>query len=187
MIRTAEILTELPSSCKHEISATWAQKIRAIGIAAANVSDEQARERAVLLVKRNLAEGVEHMTYKDFNEFDCSCEEQYIFGEAVHLIEELNLPFNEALNSVLHEDCYASGGKGACVDRIERSNTVANLVKPANVVETVKQLRYELDQLAEALEWATSQSEAEPLESQRRMLQAMLTAIKAEYAPGYFD
>ncbi|WP_223508761.1 MULTISPECIES: hypothetical protein [unclassified Pseudomonas] len=47
------------------------------------------------------------MTYKDFEEFDCSCEQEYIFGEAVHLIEELELPFDEALKVVMTEDSQA--------------------------------------------------------------------------------
>ena len=78
---------------------TWAQKIKAIKRAAETVG-----QRAVREVNRNLAEGVEHMEYKDFEEFDCSCEQEYIFGEAVHLIEELDLPFDEALKVVMTED-----------------------------------------------------------------------------------
>jgi predicted nucleic acid-binding protein len=79
--------------------ATWAQKIKAIRRAAEGVG-----KRAIREVNRNLAEGVEHMEYKDFSEFDCSCEDEYIYGEAVHLIEELNLPFDDALKVVMAED-----------------------------------------------------------------------------------
>lgn len=79
--------------------ATWAQKIKAIRKAAEGVG-----KRAIREVNRNLAEGVEHMEFKDFQEFDCASEDEYIFGEAVHLIEELNLPFDDALKVVLAED-----------------------------------------------------------------------------------
>jgi hypothetical protein len=83
--------------------ATWAQKIKAIRMAAEGLGKRALRE-----VNRNLAEGVEHMEYKDFREFACTCEDEYIFGEAVHLIEELNLPFDEALKVVMAEDCHAA-------------------------------------------------------------------------------
>nr|WP_194151607.1 hypothetical protein [Pseudomonas caspiana] len=83
-----------------EPQATWTQKIKATKRAAEGVG-----KRAIREVNRNLAEGVEHMGYKDFTEFDCASEEEYIFGEAVHLIEELDLPFDEALKVVLAEDC----------------------------------------------------------------------------------
>lgn len=79
--------------------ASWEQKIRAIKRAA-----EAVGPRAVREVHRNLAEGVEHMEYKDYSEFDCSCEQEYIFGEAFHLIEELRLPFDEVLKIVMTED-----------------------------------------------------------------------------------
>lgn len=88
-----------------EAPATWAQKIKAITKAA-----EMTGKRDLRQVNRNLAVGVEHMTYKDFKEFDCSCEEQYIFGEASHLIEELELPFDEALDVVKVDECLASLG-----------------------------------------------------------------------------
>ena len=38
-----------------------------------------------------LARGAEHMTYKDFREFDCVSQEQYIYQEAEHLIEQFDL------------------------------------------------------------------------------------------------
>lgn len=58
----------------------------------------------------------------------------------------------------------------------------------ANQIEsTVKALKERSDKLAEALEWIESQSDAEPLNSERRMIAATLAAIYAEYAPGYFD
>ena len=60
-------------------NASWEQKIKAIKRAAEAVGEQAARE-----VNRNLAEGVEHMTYKDFREFACTSEQEYIFGEAVH-------------------------------------------------------------------------------------------------------
>lgn len=81
------------------LQATWAQKIKAIKRAAETVS-----KRAIHEVNRNLAEGVEHMEYKDYREFDCTCDQEYIFGEAVHLIEELDLPFDDALKAVIAED-----------------------------------------------------------------------------------
>lgn len=186
MTHSADTLTALSQTCKHEIQATWAQKIRAIRLAALSVAEEK-RAQAVFLVTHRLSVGEEHMTYKDFKEFNCSCEEEYIFGEAAHLIEEANLPFNEALNRVLREDCCAAGGKGACVDLAERYDTVADMAKQENIVETVKQLCHSLEQIDEALSWANSQEEAEPLNVQRRILNATLTAIKAEYSSGYFD
>lgn len=78
-----------------EAPATWAQKIVAIRLAA-----EMTGKQDLHLVKRCLAVGEEHMTYKDFTEFGCTCEEQYIFDEASHLIEERNLPFEKALDAV---------------------------------------------------------------------------------------
>lgn len=88
-----------------EAPATWAQKILAITKAA-----EMSGKRDLRQVNRNLAEGVEHMTYKDFKEFGCTCEQQYIFGEASHLIEELELPFDTALDAVKVDECLASLG-----------------------------------------------------------------------------
>jgi hypothetical protein len=52
---------------------------------------------------------------------------------------------------------------------------------------TFKALKERADKLAEALEWMDSQCDAEPLQSERRMINATLAAIRAEYAPGYFD
>lgn len=76
--------------------ATWEQKIKAIKLSAEMIGKKEIRA-----VNRYLAVGVEHMEYKDHREFDCSCEDEYIFGEAVHLIEELDLPFDAALQVVL--------------------------------------------------------------------------------------
>ena len=50
------------------------------------------------------------MTYKDFKEYNCSCEEEYVFGEAMHLIDERELPFDEALAEVKVDQCFASLG-----------------------------------------------------------------------------
>lgn len=83
------------------LEPTWAQKIKAIKKAAQSVSAD-----ALFQVNRNLAEGVEHMEYKDYTEFECSCEEEYIFMEAVHLIEELKLPFDAALSTVVADDAF---------------------------------------------------------------------------------
>jgi len=88
-----------------EAPATWAEKILAIRKAA-----EKTGKHDLHLVKRNLAVGEEHMTYKDFNEFSCSCEEEYVFGEAMHLIDERELPFDEALVEVKVDQCLASLG-----------------------------------------------------------------------------
>ena len=85
--------------CEQAAQATWVQKIKAIKLAAEMIGKQEIRE-----VNRNLAEGVEHMGYKDFTEFDCECEDEYIFGEAVHLIEELELPFDAALQVVMSGD-----------------------------------------------------------------------------------
>ncbi|MOA63371.1 hypothetical protein D3C78_1890760 [compost metagenome] len=79
------------------------QKIKAIKLAAEMIGKKEIRA-----VNRNLAEGVEHMGYKDFLEFDCSCEDEYIFGEAVHLIEDMELPFDTALQVVMSGDQDAS-------------------------------------------------------------------------------
>jgi hypothetical protein len=86
-----------------EAPATWAQKILAIRKAA-----EKTGRHDLHLVKRNLAVGEEHMTYKDYTEFGCSCEQEYIFGEASHLIEERELPFDEALTEIKADQCLAS-------------------------------------------------------------------------------
>lgn len=86
---------------------TWAQKISAIKLAA-----ERTSQKAVRLVKLNLDEGIEHMEYKDFTEFNCKSEEQYIFGEAVHLIEEMELPFDQALEDVLRTESLAAPDEG---------------------------------------------------------------------------
>lgn len=98
-----------------EAPATWAEKILAIRKAA-----EKTGNTNLHLVKRNLAVGEEHMTYKDHTEFGCSCEQQYIFGEASHLIEERDLPFDEALAEVKVDQCLSmlgwagSGGTMFC-------------------------------------------------------------------------
>lgn len=78
--------------------ATWAQKIEALKMAA-----EATSELAVLQVKGCLERGVQHMEYKDHTEFDCSCEEEYIFNEAVHLIEKHEMPFNSCVNIVVSD------------------------------------------------------------------------------------
>ena len=88
-----------------EAPATWAEKILAIKLAA-----EKTGKHDLHLVKRCLAVGEEHMTYKDHTEFGCSCELQYIFGEASHLIEERDLPFDEALAEVKVDQCLATLG-----------------------------------------------------------------------------
>jgi hypothetical protein len=85
--------------------ATWAQKIRAIEKAARSVG-EQAAHR----VKRKLERGAEHMQYKDYRDFKYDCEEQYIFGEAAHLIQQLELPFDAALEVVMVDDILAANG-----------------------------------------------------------------------------
>ena len=88
--------SELAPGSEQSPQATWAQKIKAIKLAAEMIGRSEIRK-----VTRHLAEGVEHMEYKDYTEFDCASEDQYIFGEAVHLIEELELPFDEALQVVM--------------------------------------------------------------------------------------
>lgn len=80
-------------------AATWDQKIRAITLAAAQHSDS-----ALQSVNLCLERGVEHMEFKDPAEFDCSGPEEYIFAEAEHLIDELDLQFEQALATVLRLD-----------------------------------------------------------------------------------
>jgi len=109
-----------PMQRASEPQATWAQKIVAIKLAAERVGKKVLRE-----VEFNLNEGVEHMEYKDYKEFDCDSEEQYIFGEAVHLIEELDLPFNEALCEVL-----AQAGNSIDADQVTAAGDVARLLQP---------------------------------------------------------
>ena len=91
-----ESQSSTPVDCEPASAATWTQKITAIKLAA-----ERTNKSAVRQVTRNLDVGIEHMEYKDFTEFGCCSEEQYIFGEAVHLIEELGLPFDQALLDVM--------------------------------------------------------------------------------------
>lgn len=82
---------------------TWPDKINAIKVAANWHSDE-----ALAHINRCLALGQSHMEYKDHRDFDCESEEQYIFQEAEHLIEQYNLPFNMALNSVVGDRVLAA-------------------------------------------------------------------------------
>jgi len=77
----------------------WEQKIRAIKIAASAHS-----ERAERLVGQCLGRGSYQIRYKDFTEFDCENKEEYIFYEAEHLIDELGLPFDVALASLVADD-----------------------------------------------------------------------------------
>lgn len=76
----------------------WSDKITAI-ISAANCFGGIALRH----VNHCLEIGREHMEYKDFTEFDCDCEEQYIFQQAEHLIEKYRLPFSMALNTTVHD------------------------------------------------------------------------------------
>lgn len=52
---------------------------------------------------------------------------------------------------------------------------------------TVRELQARNDLLDEALEWVEGADEAVPLERERRIIFATIAAIKAEFAPGYFD
>jgi hypothetical protein len=70
--------------------------------------------------------------------------------------------------------------------RIEQE-AVFGMAEPSAVVSTVRLLHSRMDFLGGALEYAKDTDDALPLESERRILQATLAAIKAEYAPGYFD
>lgn len=109
MANTTENLGGPQTECVQEPQATWAQKILAIKLAAGRVGKSAMRQ-----VDFNLNEGIEHMGYKDYEEFGCDNEDHYIFGEAVHLIEELELPFNEALCEVL-----AQAGDNADADQAQ--------------------------------------------------------------------
>lgn len=64
---------------------------------------------------------------------------------------------------------------------------VFGLAESSNAAATVKLLQSRLEYLGDALEYADTMEAAEPIEAERRILRATLTAIKAEYAPGYFD
>lgn len=64
---------------------------------------------------------------------------------------------------------------------------VGHYFAASHIEVTFKALKERADKLAEALEWMDSQCDAQPLESERRMINATLAAIRAEYAPGYFD
>lgn len=64
---------------------------------------------------------------------------------------------------------------------------VFGMAEPSNIEATVKLLQARYSYLGEALEYCDSMEAAQPLEAERRILLATLAAIKAEYAPGYFD
>ncbi|MBI6727451.1 hypothetical protein YA0089_27930 [Pseudomonas viridiflava] len=84
------------------VQATWAQKIRALRLAAQGMTSID-----VAHVKLHLDRGTEEIYYKDHAEFNCENDDHYIFGEAEHLIEERNIPFDAALEVVLREDAHA--------------------------------------------------------------------------------
>lgn len=63
---------------------------------------------------------------------------------------------------------------------------VFGMAESSNAAATVRLLQSRLDYLGDALEHAHTMEAAEPIEAERRILRAMLTAIKVEYAPGYF-
>lgn len=91
--------------CRQQIDrATWSQQIEAIKLAAERVSRSAVRQ-----VEVSINRGIEHMGYKDHTEFNCSCEEEYIFGEAEHLIDELHLPFRAAIDDVIAQAESVSG------------------------------------------------------------------------------
>ena len=79
-------------------NATWNDKIIAILQAASCMGENILKQ-----VAHRIAIGREHMEYKDFTEFDCTCEDQYIFQEAQHLIEAHRLPFDMALNVTVND------------------------------------------------------------------------------------
>jgi len=83
--------------------ATWAQKIRALRLAAQGMEEVVWRN-----VELHLNRGTEEIYYKDHAEFDCENDDHYIFGEAFHLIEERNIPFDAALEVILREDAEAA-------------------------------------------------------------------------------
>ena len=64
---------------------------------------------------------------------------------------------------------------------------VFSMAEASNVAATVALLQSRLDYLGDALEHADTQEAAQPIEAERRILMTTLAAIKAEYAPGYFD
>lgn len=83
-------------------NVSWKDKIAAIKVAANAVS-----EKALSDVESALKLGEQHMQYKDHRDFDCSCAEEYIFGEAEHLIEQYRLPFKMSLGTVIHDRVFA--------------------------------------------------------------------------------
>jgi len=64
---------------------------------------------------------------------------------------------------------------------------VFGMAEVSNVAASVTLLQSRLDYLGDALEHADTQETAQPIEAERRILMTTLAAIKAEYAPGYFD
>ncbi|HEJ2342256.1 TPA: hypothetical protein ACWLUJ_005773 [Pseudomonas aeruginosa] len=64
---------------------------------------------------------------------------------------------------------------------------VFGMADPSNVAASVKLLQSRFNYLGEALEYCDSMEAAQPIEAERRILLATLSAIKGEYAPGYFD
>jgi hypothetical protein len=79
-------------------NATWNDKIIAILQAASCMGENILKQ-----VAHKISIGRQHMLYKDFAEFDCDCEDHYIFQEAEHLIEEHRLPFDMALNVTVND------------------------------------------------------------------------------------
>jgi hypothetical protein len=181
MISEIHKLAELPDSCHHESKATWAQKIFAIKRAVQGMTELNVRE-----VEACLDRGIDHMKYKDFTEFDCENEDEYIFGEAVHLIEYLNLPFHQALKDVLRESCWDQGGQGACVQQMDQQEAVFGMADALSIAGTVKLLQARLEHIRSEMNYVIGDAE-KALEAEQRIVQATLVAIKAEYPAGHFD
>lgn len=80
------------------------------------------------------------------------------------------------------------------IELVHKTLTTANhghpgkpVFAPQQINATVKSLQERSTRLAEMLEWVEDSVEAEPLVTEQRIISATLAAIKAEYAPGYFD
>lgn len=56
----------------------------------------------------------------------------------------------------------------------------------SNITNTMAMLRRRYEYLANCLEGCEDFAQAEPFNQERRIIHATMTAIKAEFAPGYF-
>lgn len=55
------------------------------------------------------------------------------------------------------------------------------------IAGTVRELQERASRIDDVVEWSNSSAETTQLDGERRIISATLAAIRAEYAPGYFD